>query len=304
MVLLLAAVLFPSGSAGEETGPAQRVAVIISRNIRPYVEAAEGLASAVRESPKAEVQTFFLETGDGRGPADLADRLRKEGFDLWAAVGPDSAAFIWNDLSGDGATRLYCMILNPEKAVAGAEDECGIPLNIPVERQMEVISLGLPRARRLGILYDPIHNAAFVQEAGDRGAAAGLHILPLAVSSRKEISATLKRHWAEMDALWLIPDSTVISESIVQFIVRESLLRDIPVVGYNRFFYESGAALATVFDYRDLGAQAGRLALEVLSGAACRRDPPVFQVWLNRRVLAKIGAPLPDSPPPPIRWGP
>lgn len=39
-----------------------------------------------------------------------------------------------------------------------------------------------------------------------------------------------------MDALWLIPDRTVISESIVKYVIKEAFLRKVPVIGYNRFF--------------------------------------------------------------------
>ncbi|MBW1787077.1 MAG: hypothetical protein JRK53_10755 [Deltaproteobacteria bacterium] len=304
--LLLAAFLslaIPAMSAGREKAPTLKAAVIISRNIRPYVDAAEGVETSLRANAGADVQIFFMKN-TARGGEDLAERLLKDGYDVWIAVGPDSAAFIWKQLPGDTALRVYCMVLNPEKAIGDGKDVCGISLNIDVGRQLEIISKGLPRVANPGILYDPRHNSTFVREARERAAFASIGLRELAVSSRKEIPAALKRYWREIDALWLIPDRTVISESVVQFLIKEALLRNIPVVGYNRFFYESGAALAMVFDYEELGGQTGRLALRALGGEVCRSEAPGFHAWLNRNVLNKLGMEAPEALPAPLEVGP
>jgi putative ABC transport system substrate-binding protein len=131
-----------------------------------------------------------------------------------------------------------------------------------------------------------------------------LKIVPLKVLSKKDIPDILKQHWEDIDALWLIPDQTVISESIVQYIIREALSENVPVIGYNRFFYESGAAMAFVFDYEEVGRQTGRLAVSMLSGRACEKETPVFRVWLNLRVIDKLGINVPEEKSPSIEVGP
>jgi putative ABC transport system substrate-binding protein len=131
-----------------------------------------------------------------------------------------------------------------------------------------------------------------------------LKIVPLKVSSKKDIPVVLKQNWENIDALWLIPDQTVISESIVQYIIKDALFKKTPVIGYNRFFYESGAAVAFVFDYEELGRQTGRMAVSVLMGKACEKEPPVFHVWLNLRVIDKLGLDVSEKKFPPIEVGP
>jgi len=277
---------------------------LISKNIRPYVEAAEGLSSAVREASTARIQSFFLEGHTGKGRTDLAQRLLGEGFEVMAAVGPDAAALIWKELPGAKARKLYCMVLNPEDIVPDPVSACGIPLNIPVAQQLHVITRGLPDAARLGILYDPAHNSGFLRDVLEASGSGSAAILPLTVSSRKEIPALLARSWDAVDALWLIPDRTVVSESVVQHIIKEGLIRGVPVIGYNRFFYESGAALALVFDYGELGAQAGGLVLRLLRGETCGPEPPGFHVWVNRRAFSTLGLEAPDVRTKPFEAGP
>ncbi|MBW2217808.1 MAG: hypothetical protein JRF34_11560 [Deltaproteobacteria bacterium] len=194
--------------------------------------------------------------------------------------------------------------LNPEKVLGPKEGGCGIPLNIPVQTQIEMIGRGLPSVRRLGLLYDPEFNADFFRRAVDAASFLDLTVIPLRVSSKKDIPSALTRGWKDLDALWLIPDRTVISQSIIKFLIKEAFLRKLPVVGYNRFFYESGAALAFVFNYRELGQQCAQKALEILSGEDCHDTPPLFHVWINGGVAGKLGLRIADRYAPPVRLGP
>ncbi len=169
---------------------------------------------------------------------------------------------------------------------------------------MDLISRALPACPRVGVLFDPSLNAEFFDSAQAEAAALNRELLPLEVSERKNIPDVLQDHWGEMDALWLIPDSTVISETLVQYMIKEALYREVPVIGYNRFFYESGCALAFVFDYRELGRQCAREAIRALSGGPCRQVSPVFEAWVNARVFANIGMALPDEMASPLVLGP
>lgn len=234
---------------------------------------------------------------------DLAARLRQENFDLYVAVGPRAARFVWQDLRPEKAGRLYTMVLNPAAIISPTASDCGIPLNIPVPAQLKTIKQALPSIMRLGLLYDPAHNQTFFEKARQAGTGLDIDILPLAVASKKEIPAVMSDYSEKMDGLWLIPDRTVISESIVQYIIKQAVIRNIPVTGYNRFFYESGAALAFVFDYEELGRQAARLAEKVLRGQECRQEPPVFHGWLNSKILQKMRLEVPEIQSPSLEMG-
>jgi putative ABC transport system substrate-binding protein len=107
-----------------------------------------------------------------------------------------------------------------------------------------------------------------------------------------------------VDCIWLIPDQTVISESISQYIIKQAVLKKVPVVGYNRFFYDSGAAMAFVFDYKALGRQSADLIMDVLRQAESGTRAPVFDVWLNTSVLEKLDIKISEPLSAPMRVGP
>jgi putative ABC transport system substrate-binding protein len=210
-------------------------------------------------------------------------------------VGPGAVRFVWDALGQAGIQKMiYTMVLNPENIIDTQMALCGIPLNIPLTNQLRQISEALPGIERLGLLYDPKHNAEFFAEAAHEAYQLGIKLIPLRVSDRKGIPMVLEKHWDKIHALWLIPDRTVISESIVQYLIKEGLYKKVPTIGYNRFFYESGAALAFVFDYGELGAQTGEKVLRMMQKGPCGWNPPIFHAWLNFKILKKLNIEPPD----------
>jgi putative ABC transport system substrate-binding protein len=305
-VLLFALCSVPLGIADLHGADirAPKVAVLVSRDIRPYIEAVEGMSAVLAESANAKIEVFSLEKIKGKGRDVLKENLAREEFTLLVAVGPEAVKFAFEEAAPGKTAWLYSMVLNPPRVSEKAGIACGIGLDIPAQKQLEMIARGLPSVKRLGLLYDPRYNADFFRKASTEAASLNLKSVPLTVSSKKDIPAVLKQNWGNIDALWLIPDQTVISESIVQYIVKEALFRKTPVIGYNRFFYESGAALAFVFDYEELGRQTGEMAASVLAGKPCEKELPVFRVWQNLRVINKLGISVPENKTPPIEAGP
>ncbi|MCF8083529.1 MAG: hypothetical protein K9M96_10565 [Deltaproteobacteria bacterium] len=281
-----------------------RVAIVVSKHIRPYVEAVEGLKSGFSAYANIVPRVFNLEKLNNQARAGLFEDERVNGFSLFIAVGPEAAASVWKGVGNKGPAKLYVMVLHPEKLLGEREKLFGVPLNIPVGTQVEMIHRGLPSVRQIGLLYDPEHNRAFFRRAADAAAALNLTVVPLRVASKKGIPGALQGRWTDMDALWLIPDRTVISERIVRYLIKDAFLQQRPVIGYNRFFYETGAALAFVFDYRALGRQCAQQALRILSGQSCRETPPVFHVWVNKGVCDKLGLRYPEEYMPPLSPGP
>lgn len=269
--------------------PVQKVAVLLSLNIRPYLEAIEGFKEHFSEHNSAVIEVFNMEEYTDSARSILSRNLTDKKFDICIAVGPEAARFIW---TGDGAGQLlkiYTMVLNPEEILESTEPVCGISLDIPVNTMMEIFSKVLPSLTRIGLLYDPNNNSKFAGRAVVEAGGMGLVIIPLEVSSRKQIPAVLSAHWGRMDGLWLIPDQTIITESLVPHIIKQSISHGKAVYGYNRFFYKSGAALCFILDYRQIGRQTAELVLEILKGQNCRKQTPVFTTWYNPRILNLLG---------------
>jgi putative tryptophan/tyrosine transport system substrate-binding protein len=270
---------------------ADKVVAIVSLKIRPYMEAIEAIEETITAAMGTKMEVFYLDNDKDSvtSRTELIKRLADKGeATVFIAVGPEAAHLLWNDLPSDKGKKMFTMVLNPEKVLPIQQNLCGISLNISLEKQMQLLKQVLPVLSRIGLIYNPKHNAAFANEAVKTGLAMGLTIIPLEVTDKKEIPTILQNSWQAINGLWMIPDQTVIAESLVPYMIKESLSKGIPVIGFNRYFYENGASFCYLFDYKEIGRQTGRLLMELIEGAPCENRAPDFKVWCNIKVLKAL----------------
>ena len=292
--------MFISGGVVEAEDRKCRVAAILSSDIRPYIEAMEGIGGSLEARSDFDVSVIHLTNFQGKSRETLTERLLTESYDYLVGIGPPATDYIWNTLPDSvSAQRFYCMVLNPEALIPLSKDACGVSLTIPVTEQISTLTSVLPSLSRLGLIFDPRYNESYFFTLQETAAAFGLEMIPLRVSSKKDIPGVLERHWEIVDAIMMIPDRTVISESIIQYIIKEGLLESTAVIGYNHFFHESGAAVSFVFDYGELGRQCAEKIEKTQSGTACEIETPRYQLWINEAVMERLNLPLvvPDTVP-------
>ncbi|WP_291323010.1 ABC transporter substrate binding protein [Desulfonatronospira sp.] len=296
--LLAALVLFlclipPPAMALTSQDDFSRATILVSRYIKPYMEALGGLRRSLDEHADLQQSVFIMEQQDLEQPANLERKVSASDPDLFISIGPEATRLGWSmDIE---ALQVYTMVLNPESlANEHIEPGCGVSLYIPPSTQIRDIRQVLPGIKSIGILFDPEFNTPLFQEAKVIGRFIGLELVPLEVSSREEIPEALQSGWRKIDALWLVPDRTVSSQTLIEYIIKEALHHKKPVVGYNRFFYDSGAAAAFVLDFEKIGKQTADLAIDLMQSLPCKEILPAYEIILNDRVLKSLGITLPE----------
>ena len=265
------------------------VAVLLSREIAPYVAMLSGLESGLGNQP---VQRFFF---DKKGqPFTLtghASILAPGKFSALVAVGPEALDYLHAN-SPSTTPLFYGMVLNPQNILSQAlyTKSCGIPLNLSADVQLTALQQQLPRLKRLGILFDPANNQAWFDQAQRSAAQVNIELLPLQVQ-RTNGRLEIVGDFTQPDALMFIPDKSIISRAIIQYVIKQAVLQRIPVVGYNQFFLDSGAALAFVIDYRQIGRQVAQQIETVLAGQECQLAAPAFALKRNPQVWQALGLP-------------
>ena len=71
---------------------------------------------------------------------------------------------------------------------------------------------------------------------------------------------------SESEALWLVPDSTVLTDESIRFILESALAKQVPVFGFSSELTRLGALLSMSIDYGEVGREAGLLARRILNG--------------------------------------
>jgi putative ABC transport system substrate-binding protein len=283
---------------GPYTVPVEAAAVEIvilkSSDLTAYNEAVEGFKSA---APRSAVYTEYDLRGDLERGKQLARKIRTSDSSLVVAVGLKAA--LAAKLEIVDIPILYMMILDPMKYHLAAANMTGVLLEIPMDRQFKVLRAFLPSLRRIAMLYDPDKTAAKLKEAEPRAAVHEFLLRGFPVEDEKAVPQQLRALLSESEALWLIPDSTVLTDESIRFILESALAKQVPVLGFSSELTRLGALLSMSIDYSEVGRESGLLARRILNGEHPLRLKPVsvqrIKITVNQKTARYLGIPIPKE---------
>ena len=272
---------------------AATVAAILSSDADEYKEALKGF----RESAGHQVVAVYDMDGDpDQGRKYLAEIERKHKPDLILAVGT------WALQAVAGRTDIpvvYTMVLNPPSVVAASvKNVTGASMNVPVDQALRTLKQLGPQIKRVGVLYNKTRTGYLVKEAEAAAREEGLHLVAREIASPKDVLPALEALQDGIDALWILPDETLLAQTVVQQMLLFSYRRKIPVLGLSDRHAQMGALLSLSFaSSEDIGRQAGETARSVLGG-----KPPAQIAYttarktnlvVNLKAAQKLGVDVP-----------
>jgi len=266
------------------------VAIVSSSDIIPYNTCIEGIKEGLAE--------FSLQSSvipdDPEDALETVKEIQGKTPRLMVAVGPQAAVAMSKEKGSP--QRLFCMILNPDKLLGHAGVFPGVSLNISPALQMQKIRGTFPGRARIGVLYTRQSNQTAVDALAAEAKKNALTLVPFPVASAGQISTTIESKDFAVDVLLIIPDEQLGSTKIVEYIIKESLRRKIPVAGYNSWFAKNGAVLAFAVDYKGVGQQTAALARALLAGAAQEAaafaPPAKIKISIDAKTAEKLGVQL------------
>jgi len=235
------------------------IAILQSSDIAAYHEAIAGLKAT---GPIGAIYTEYDVQGDLEFGKKLARKVLGSNASLVVAVGLKAAMAAKAEIMD--IPIVYMMILDPLKHQLRAANMTGTLLEVPVDRQLKIMRKFLPTLHQLGTLYDPAKNFSRVAEASRQATVSGFQFKGLPVESEKDIPQQLRTLLSDVEALWLMPDSTVLTNESIQFILESALARQIPVIGFSPEFTRMGALLSMSVNYGDVGRETGMLVKHIL----------------------------------------
>lgn len=290
--LVFIALLYVFSDLAQAAGT--EIAILKSSDLKAYSEAIEGFKAT------APGGVTFVEY-DLRGAVErgkqLARKIRASDSSLVVAVGLKAA--LAAKLEIVDTPILYMMILDPLKHHLTAANMTGVLLEIPTDRQFKVIRTFLPSLRRIGMLYDPDKTTTKLKEAEPRAVLHEFQLRGFPVENEKEVPQQLRALLSESEALWLVPDSTVLTDESIRFILESALTKQIPVVGFSSEFTRLGALLSLSIDYGEIGRETGLLAKRILNGELPLPLKPVsvqrIKITVNQKTARYLGITIPKD---------
>lgn len=287
LLILIFSFLFSSCLCAKAAQP--YILVIQSLGISPYNAALEGFRAALEAKSRGAGCAVF-----NVNEADQAIRERKP--DLILAIGAEALR------KGKKYTQIpliHLMVLNPQSILRSEKNVTGVSMTVSPEKQLAAIRKVLPDAHRIGVLFDPDKSGTFVKRAMTSARALKMEIRAKEVNSPREVADSLHAMKGTVDAIWMIPDTTVITPDTIETMMLFSLRNAIPVCAFSAKYVGVGALMSLDVSPFDMGRQAGELALRVLSGTRAadlqtvEAEHPVLT--LNDTVLRKLRLKVSDE---------
>jgi putative ABC transport system substrate-binding protein len=264
----------------------QEIVAVQSVRIQPYEEAIKGFASVCH----SRLQRFVISESEDTDVLREIKRIRPK---MVLAVGRDALSLV---KSIKNIPIVYLMVLNPQSILSGEKNISGVSMRISPEKQLRAVQEAVPKAKRIGLVYDPTRTGPFVRDAQKAAAQMGLTLIAREVHSAKKVPSLVTDMKHQIDLFWMLPDATVVTGEVVEFLLLFSLENNIPLLTFSEKYLEMGAFMSTGIDPFDMGAQAGDLANKILqgkdAGGVKLADARRMVVSTNLMIAGKLGIAL------------
>jgi putative ABC transport system substrate-binding protein len=272
---------------------AQGIVILKSHDLEPFNQAMAGFVAAC----PMHITEYDLR-GTKKEESSIMQRLTAVKPRLIVAIGPLAAQVARENLRD--VPMIFVMVSNPPKHGLQGSNLAGVSLDIPVQTQLARYKALVPTLKTLGVIYDPIKTGTMVTEARGIAATLGFQLLGAPVSTPKEVPAALRSLLGKIDALWMVPDDTVVTPESFKFLLLTAFENNLPFVTVSDIFVEAGALASLSPDYTDVGRQGCQLATDVESGrlrlAEVMVVPPAkVNLAINLKTASKIGLTLPPE---------
>ena len=266
-------------ATGADAG--ERIAVLVGSSEPPFEETLTGFQRYLsKQGIEAEVEIYRI-AGDASQAEQAIQKIRKSGARVILTLG---------SLSTEAAIRkspdipvIACLVLRSD-ALRNAPNATGVVLEFPLEVQFRWIQTMLPDAKTIGVIYNPDENGKRVEAAGRIARGLGLSLETQEIHSLQDIPAALNDLSRSADVLWGLADNLALSPQIAKHILLFSFRNSIPFIGPSAAWVKAGALYSLDWDYADMGAQCGEMAIKVLRGIPPSEIPPATP----RKVLYSV----------------
>jgi ABC-type uncharacterized transport system substrate-binding protein len=232
LLLAIAALLLSALPAA-----AADVLIVESRHGQVYDQTVKQIQMRCGTSSETLVMSDYAEF-------DLGRIVREEQPRIVVAIGEDA----YRQARKQRRTAvIYALTLDVDDKYG--DNITGVTMHVAPGKYLQLFKK--LQLKRIGILYDPLHSAAWLARAKLAAAGSGVELLPIKVHSPREVPAALKQlEKHSVDGLWMIPDSSAVAaESVDAYFLFAQRLQ-LPVFSFAKGYLAKGA-LAVLEGSRD-----------------------------------------------------
>jgi putative ABC transport system substrate-binding protein len=271
-----AALLTGCSKTTEVTGTKDKVKLGISQIVEfaALDDNRKGFIKALEDNGYKEGTNLEIDYQNAQGDMPTVQTISKQFVsqdkDLIFAIATPSAQGAYNAtkkipilisaVTDPVAAGIVESLEKPNTNVTGTSDY------IAVDKQLELVKMFVPSAKKIGVLYNTseINSEVQVNQLKEYCQKNGYEVIPMGITSTNEVNQAITSLVDKIDVLYVPTDNLVVSA--MPIIVQKTLERKIPVIASESGSVEAGALATQGIDYYKLGYKTGEMAAKVLKG--------------------------------------
>ncbi|KYM46332.1 ABC transporter substrate-binding protein [Fusobacterium necrophorum] len=259
----------------------------------PSLDAArKGLEKALQKNLGKKVKIDYQSAQGDFGTAQLiAKSYVNSKKDVIVAISTPSAQAALN------ATKqipiVYTAVTDPKIAGLSGKNITGTTDMSPLEEQLNLLKNLLPKAKKVGFLYNPSeqNSVSLLKQFTILAKERQLQVIEKGVNTVNDMNLALNSLLGQVDVLYIPTDNLVTSSE--SLLIQQANRKNVPVIASVESSVKKGALATVSIDYEKLGYQTGERILEILKG----KSPNQIQVEglrettlvINERIAKKYG---------------
>lgn len=267
----------------------------------------EGFLKALEDNGYIEGENLEVDYQNAQGDLPTAQTIAKQFAsdkkDLIFAIATPTAQAAYN--STKDIPILISAVTDPVTAgivkslEAPGTNVSGTSDYLSPEKQLELIKMFAPEAKRVGVIYNTseVNSEVQIKQLKEYSEKYGYEVVPVGITSTNEVTQAMGSLVGKIDVLYVPTDNLVVSA--MPLIAQKALENKIPVIGSEAGTVASGALATQGIDYYQLGYKTGEMAVKVLKGEEVSKMPIVTAsettITVNEDTLSALGLSKPDN---------
>ncbi len=273
---------------------AEKTAVVIkSQNLSAYNDVIEGFRDQCMQN-NINIKAIHDLNGKMKIGNKIIRKIKKEDPDIVLTIGVLAATVAKGKIKD--IPIVFCMVINHARFQLTGPNMTGISTEVQIKDQLRGYQTISGPLKNIGVIYDHSKTGNIVENAEMEMKYYGVNLIKYEVTSSRMIPEAIENIIGKIDALWLLPDSTVVTKQSFGLIKTTTLENKIPLLCTTDVFVKAGALAAVFADYKCIGTQAARLAKKILKmptpGSLGIANPQTFRLAINTDTVEKLGLKL------------
>lgn len=295
--LAMALLLLSTMVMGKEIKEPKNIEIGVTQIMEhPALDSARvGFEKALKDNGYGDVKIDYQNAQGDFGTAQMiANSFAQGKKDLIYAISTPSAQAAYNVTKE--IPILITAVTDVKAAGLVGDNITGTSDATSIYKQLETITKILPKAKKVGIIYNTSEQNSQVQVASakEESKKLGLEIIETGVTNVNDMAMGLDSLLDKVDVLYTPTDNLVVSAT--PLVLDKANRKNVPVVGCIEDQVAQGALITDTIDYEKLGYQTGEMAIRVLKGEEPKNMPVETlkntQLIVNKKTAEKYGIDL------------